>query len=126
MRTKVLTRKPIPKLLQIGKVGTRHEKLEQSPEFRQVVLKWCPSEQETAKRPKHEQDIPSLRLEVFDHMGFIEYHIIPSLSLEYVGIPAGQRIRSDAYVKAVSIVPALPKFLPSFRAPVIAQDLEAR
>jgi hypothetical protein len=67
-----------------------------------------------------------LRLEVFDHIGFIEYHIIPSLSLEYVGFMVGERIRSDENVKAVSIVPALPKFFPSFRAPVITQDLEAR
>ena len=53
-------------------------------------------------------------------MSFVEYHIVPSLSFENVGIPTGKSIRRDANVEVVLVVPALPKLLPPLGRAVIA------
>lgn len=57
-------------------------------------------------------------------MRFVENHIVPRLPLEYVRIAAGKRIRGDADVEVVLVVPALTKLLPTLRAAVIAHDFE--
>lgn len=67
-----------------------------------------------------------MRLEVFEHMCLVKNHVIPRLAFENEGIPTGKRIGSDANVKMVLLVPSLTKFLSTFRAPVVAEDLESR
>jgi len=100
--------------------------LQQCPELCQIILEGCTREQEAPEGSEHKQDIPPLRLEVFDHMRFVEYHIIPRLPFEDMGISTGQRIGSDTDIEMVFIVPALSKFFASFRTTMITENLETR
>ncbi len=127
LRSSVIKRtgKPFAEFLEIGKVGPRHQKLQEGPQFGKIVLQRCPREEKPAIRSEHEEDVPSLGLEVLDHMRFIQDHIVPSLTLEYVRVPASQCIRCDADIEVVLVIPALPKFFATFRRPVVAKHLKA-
>lgn len=65
------TREPISEFLQIHKVGAGHQELQQRPKFGEIVLQWCPRQQQPAERTKHQQCVPTLRLEVLDHMRLV-------------------------------------------------------
>lgn len=87
-------------------------------------MKGGSGEEQATKRPKHEQDIPPLRLEVFDHMRFIKDHVVPGFALEDVGVTTGKCVRCDADVKVMLVIPPLPEFLPPLCRPVVAKRLK--
>lgn len=58
-------------------------------------------------------------------MRLIQDHVVPSLALEYMRVPAGQCIRRDTDIEVVLVIPALPKFLATFRRAVVAKHPEA-
>jgi hypothetical protein len=84
-------------------------------------LERCTSKQEPPKGPKHKQNIPSLRFEVLDHMSFVENHVVPGLALEDVGISANQRVRRDAHIEVMLVIPPLSKLFAPFRGSMVAE-----
>jgi hypothetical protein len=102
-----LTSEPLCELFTISKVRSGHQKFEQCPQLRQIVLQRGTSKKQPAERAEHQQNIPSLRLEILDHMRLIQYHVVPRLSLEDMRIAAGKRVRRDADVEVELVVPTL-------------------
>ena len=58
-------------------------------------------------------------------MRLVEDHVVPHLALENVRISACERVRGDADVKVVLVVPSLAELFSTFGAPVVTEDLEA-
>src|SRR6266702_262137 len=119
-----LTCEPFGKLSAICKVRSRHQEFEQRPQLRQVILQRSTSEEQPPERAKHEQNIPPLRLEVLDHVRFVQDHVVPRLSLENMCVAASKRIRRDANVEVELVVPALTQLLPPLGRAVVSEDLE--
>ena len=119
------TRKPLAELLQVRKVRARHQKLQQRPQLRQVVLERSARQQQPPERAEHQEGIPPLRLEVLDHVRLVKDHVVPSLALEDVRVARCKRIRRDAGVEVVLVVPSLAELLALLRVPVVAEHLEA-
>lgn len=92
MMLRQLTREPFAELFQVGKVGTRHQELKQSPKFGEIVLKRRSGQQEPSVGSEHKENIPPLRFEVLDHMRLIKDHIVPWLPFEDMGVSASQSV----------------------------------
>ena len=54
-------------------------------------------------------------------MSFVENHVVPRLALEDMGIPASQRVRRDAHIEVMLIIPPLSKLLAPLRGPMVAK-----
>ncbi len=118
------TCEPFAKLLEVREVRARHQELQERPELREVVLQWGSRKQQAAERAEHEEGIPPLRLEVLDHVRLVKDHVVPPLALEHMRVAARERVRRDARVEVVLVVPPLTQFLPLLRVPVVAEHLE--
>ena len=58
-------------------------------------------------------------------MCFVEDHVVPSLALEDVRVARRERVRRDARVEVVLVVPPLAELLALLRVSVVAEHLEA-
>ena len=66
-----------------------------------------------------------MALEVLDHMRLVEDHVVPSLALEYMRVTTRERVRCNARVEMILVVPPLTEFLALLRVTVIAEHFEA-
>jgi hypothetical protein len=116
----------LSKLFEVRKVGTRHQGLQERPQIGQVILQRYSREEQPPKGTKHEQYVPSLRPKALDHVRLVQDHVVvPHLALEDVCVPARERVRGDAHVEVVLVVPSLSQLFPTLGAAVITQNLEA-
>ncbi|SRR5216684_3729107 len=58
-------------------------------------------------------------------MRLIQDHIVPRLSLEDMRIAAGKRVRRNADVEMVLVVPTMTQLFSSFGRAVVSKDLES-
>ena len=58
-------------------------------------------------------------------MRLVEDHVVPPLALEDMCIARRERVRCDACVEVVLVVPSLAELLALLRVPVVAEHLEA-
>ncbi len=57
----------------------RHQKMQQRPQLRKIILKWGSSKQQPTMSLKIQKNLPSLRFEILNILSLIQYHIVPSL-----------------------------------------------
>lgn len=63
-------------------------------------------------------------LEILDHVCLVKDHVVPRFAFEDMCISTGQCIRGDTHIELIFVVPPLAQLLPTFRIPVVTQNLE--
>ena len=104
----------------------RHQEMHKRPELHHVVLEWSTCQQESSLCVKAQERLPSLTLEVFNVLSFIQDHVVPLLPSECKVILNDKFVRGDAHVERVlSAPPVTFKFAFLLRSEV-GEDLESR
>ena len=89
-------------------------------------MQWRTREEKSSSRPERKQRLPPLGAEILDIMRFVEDHVVPSASLEYLLVLQDQLIRGDEYVPTRVVHPAFSFLSPFLLVPVVGHDLETR
>lgn len=100
--------------------------MQERPQFTNVILQRCSSQQQTMFSVKIEQNLPPLRLKIFDMLCFIQDHIVPLFSFEHFLVLQSDFIWCDAYLKRVHATPAR-SFLSTFSSwTIVSENFKGR
>lgn len=102
----------------------RHQEVQQTPQFHEVVLKRRAGEQQSSRRLEPKQRLPALRSKVLDVVRLVEDHVHPVLPAEDVLIGQHDLVGRDAHLPGVLRVPTLSLLLALLLVAIVREDLE--
>jgi hypothetical protein len=109
----------------IRRNSIRHQEIQQTPEFHQVILQGCTSQQQSPARFETKQGLPSLRPEVLDIVRFVQDHVNPAFPSENVLVGQNNLVRCDAHLPGVFGMPAFTLLLALFLITIVGKNLQS-